>query len=736
MKRIFSLLIIYTLLSCLTSGLAQNIITEDEEGRSHWAEDDTVEVVDVPIGQYVWRVGERFGTIYPALPDTQPHYFQNENFTEGVTGRYNTLGNLGSPRIGRIFTDWQDSMFGSQFIFQRPYDFFITQPGELLFTNTKSPVTNITYHKCGNRTNGEDRIRAYFATNVNKRTGIGFKLDYLYGRGYYQSQSTAHFNATLFGSYIGERYKMHTEYYANHLKTAENGGIESDEYVTSPESFPTSYGTSDIPTNLTKTWNRLNVNTFFLTHRYDLGFHRYRDKEGKVVSIRSLHTKNRFLNSAIAAPDSLESGALAGQDSLALALTDSIGGQTAADSLQLTPEFVPVAGFIHTMRIDHNNRRFRSNFITNNDDKIFFNDFYLPGDSANDFTKNVRVENTLAFELKEGFNKWVKSGMRLFAKHEFNKFTLPDLNMNAAKYTENYFSVGAQLMTEQAKYFRYNLLGEIRTSGTDWGEFNVEGNLGFRIPLRKDTLFIDAEGYVRNERPSFYYEHYHARNAWWDNSLDKVFRTRIGGSLRYKDTKLTVNVESIQNYTCFQERITTVGAEGGNVGTEDTDRRRLFSVGVAQSKKNIQLIAATLNQDFHWGIFHWENELTYQASSDQSVAPVPAFTGYTNVYLLFRIAKVLRTELGVDLRYFTEYYAPTYSPIIGQFCVQDPTERVKIGNYPVINVYANLHLKHCRLYAMASHVNYSSGRGNPFLVPHYPMNRLVIRLGLSWNFFN
>ena len=96
----------------------------------------------------------------------------------------------------------------------------------------------------------------------------------------------------------------------------------------------------------------------------------------------------------------------------------------------------------------------------------------------------------------------------------------------------------------------------------------------------------------------------------------------------------------------------------------------------------------------------------------------------------------MRTELGADLRYFTKYYAPSYSPIIGQYCVQDPEQRIKIGNYPIINVYANFHLKHTRFYVMASHVNYSSGNGNPFLVPHYPINRLVFRFGLSWNFFN
>uniref|UniRef100_UPI003FD81B19 putative porin n=2 Tax=Prevotellaceae TaxID=171552 RepID=UPI003FD81B19 len=71
----------------------------------------------------------------------------------------------------------------------------------------------------------------------------------------------------------------------------------------------------------------------------------------------------------------------------------------------------------------------------------------------------------------------------------------------------------------------------------------------------------------------------------------------------------------------------------------------------------------------------------------------------------------------------------------GQYTVQDNGENnVEIGNYPYVNVYANLHLKHTRFFIMMSHVNASAGEY--FLVPHYPLNGRVLRFGVSWNFFN
>lgn len=743
---------------------------------SHWkdASEDTVKKTDIPVGLYVWRIDPRFGTVREAEPDTLPHLFPNTASTGGVRSHYSFTGNLGSPRQSRIFADRVTSEFSDPFIFSAPYDFFITQPDALLFTNTKSPITNITYHECGNKQNGEDRITGIFATNVNKRVGLGFKLDYLYGRGYYDSQSTAHFNGTLWGSYRGERYQLHALYSANHLKNTENGGIEEDDYVLRPESFPTTYGTSDMPTRLTSTWNKLYANTFYLTHRYSLGFHRYRDKEGHVVHTQQLSVKNKLLAGAIGG-DSIQAQ---GQSHTGNVLTaDSIKGpdgltadtlassahtllpnvkpyapqpQAAPDSTDLaglTPEFVPVAGFIHTLRIDNNKRQFLSNLSSGDD---YFQDFYLPGDSANDQSKNFHVQNLLALELREGFNRWVKSGLRLYARHDYYHYTLPDENRAETSYNENFFTLGGQLLKEQGHFFHYNVFGELRTSGTDWGEFNVAGNADFNIPISRrkaavadslitknsslitnaDTLRIALFGSVRNETPSFYYRHYHARNAWWDNDgLDKMFSANVRAELSYRRTRLAVNLASLQNYTYFQEQQTPY------TNSDEVVLSR-YGVGVAQASSNIQVLAVSLRQDFKLGILNWENEVTYQLSSDKDALPLPTLSAYSNLYLLFRIAKVLRTEIGADVRYFTEYYAPNYSPIIGQYVAQDQSERIKVGNYPVVNVYANFHLKNTRFYLMASHVNYSSGTGNPFILPHYPLNRMVIRFGISWNFFN
>ena len=61
-------------------------------------------------------------------------------------------------------------------------------------------------------------LRQIFGVNAGKKLGVGFKFDYIYGRGYYQNQSTSHFNYTMYGSYLGDRYDAHILLSTNHQK--------------------------------------------------------------------------------------------------------------------------------------------------------------------------------------------------------------------------------------------------------------------------------------------------------------------------------------------------------------------------------------------------------------------------------------------------------------------------------------------------------------------------------------
>ena len=107
-----------------------------------------------------------------------------------------------------------------------------------------------------------------------------------------------------------------------------------------------------------------------------------------------------------------------------------------------------------------------------------------------------------------------------------------------------------------------------------------------------------------------------------------------------------------------------------------------------------------------------------------------AITRECGTVFLMQIGGKLRSGQPHDGR------APDYSPVIGQFYNQNPDDKIEIGAFPIVNVYANLHLKRTRFFIMMYHVNAGSGKSNYFLAPHYPINPRMIKFGLSWNFFD
>lgn len=726
---------------------------------------------EIPKGIKVWTVDERFGDIRKAELDTVPHMFMNTIFGTGLRGEYNTLGNVGTPRINRVFIDRQDD---GQFLFTQPYDYFVKPVSTFHFTNTLSPFTNLTYNTAGNRTNGEDHFTAKFGVNAGKRLGVGFNFDYIYGRGYYQNQSTSHFNYTMYGSYLGDRYQAHLLFSTNHQKVTENGGITDDNFVLHPESFDDDFATNEIPTVLENNWNRNDNQHVFLSHRYNVGFkrkvkmteeeikakkfaleakrdseerkrreeeRRKAEDEGRDFNEDNVKEKKTYAgrpsDAKIAgneptATDSIGKGGRINVDSKEMA--DSlakVSAKAAADTMWMKDEYVPVTSFIHTMKLDNYKRIYQAY----NTPADFYADNYVAGpyagDSIYDKTSHLRLQNTFAISMLEGFNKWAKAGVKAFVTSDLRRFVLPSSDSNTAttSYNEHNLSVGGQLSKTEGKTLHYNVTAETWLLGEDLGQLKIDGAVDLNFPLFGDTVTLAAKGFFHRNNPTFYYRHYHSRHFWWDNtSLSKELHSRVEGLFSYRKTNTTLRVafDEIQNYTYL--------AMGYNIA--DDHSRKGNTMEVRQKGGAITLLTLSLAQNFKLGPLNWENVITYQKSTDNDVLPVPDLNIYTNLYLRFKIAQVLKCDFGADGRYFTKYYAPDYSPALGLYAVQTGDNRVQTGNYPLVNIYANFHLKHTRFFVMMSHVNAGSGNRQYFLTPHYPLNQRVFRFGLSWNFFN
>lgn len=642
--------------------------------------DSTKGVLKVPMDIRQWHVDEHSGEVIPVNADTLQFMFQNWHLTEGINGEYNFLGNLGTPRQTRIFFNRPTS---TKFDFLQPYDHFYTRPSGFFFVDTKSPYTNLSYHSSGDRTTGDDRVKAYFSTNAGKKFGIGFLFDLLYAKGRYDKQATSLVNFSLFSYYKSDKYDYNLLASHYRMKQAENGGITDDRYITHPEDIGLNrnFTTRDIPVNLNYSWNRNMLYDVFLAHNYNMGF--YRDR----------------------------------------LVADSSG--VVKDSVET--EFVKVAKITHVLDIKYHEHE----FINHRNENAFYADTFLPYDSTDAATR-LKVKNRIAFSLCEGFSKYAFANITAFATYTYDRYTLPDIS-NEREFFRNYhehiLNVGGTLSSSKWKFLKYNVNGEVSLLGENFGAFSVDGDIQFNFRLWKREMSFKANAFIKNNLPSFYYRHYHSEHFWWDNDLKKEFKTRVEGVFEIPSwgTRISAGFENIKNYTYIANE-----SQPASTGSD----RYLWRLKTKQAHGNIQVFSATLKQDFRISIFNLNTEVTYQYSNNKEVLPLPDINAYANLFLKFRIAKVLYTEIGADARYFTKYYAPDYSPALGQFVQQNQNSKIEIGNYPLVTVYANFLLKQARFYVKYYHVNKGLGNRQYFLAPHYPMNPATLCFGISWNFYN
>lgn len=623
---------------------------------------------------YSWVTTMPLGDMEPSTIDTTFINYAQKSIPSWVTDAWATTGNLGSEGLNMI---WKDRPAASDYYFIDPLTHWIPSLDSFKYYNTRIPMTILSYNFGGGSDNGQDRLKGIFSGNVNKQIQIGAYIDYLYSKGAYEGQAVKDFTYGFSGSYMGDRYKMQASFFHYNLLNKENGGIQNDLYITDPAQVQegmTSVNPKTIPINLNNAHTRVKGLNFFINNRYSLGYTRVERSD-----------------------------------------TDTI----------VRKQFVPVTDLILTFQAQDGSHLF-TDTPQAGDAEGFWKRTYYNNQYTEDRTYYTDINVTAGIGLLEGCHKWAKFGLTGFLTYQYQRFKLPDYqglfvgdDLNPLPdytpeegvSTDHKIYVGAQLRSTKGKYINYDVTGRIGVVGAP-GEFDVDGSVTGSIPLLGDTLGITGYGKIANFGPSTLMGTYRSNHFIWDNDFSNSQSFRFGGILEFpkSGTTLDIGTETLTNHVYF--------------GPDALPR---------QHSSGVQTFWASLTQKLSLGPVHWDNTVTYQATSDEYVIPLPALAVRSNLYFTFKIAKVLSVQTGVDCDYYTRYRAPGYQPATMAFYNQD---QVLIGNYPWMNVYANFRLSRATFYVMCSHVNQGMMGDRYFSMPHYPLNPRKFQLGISIDFAN
>lgn len=368
-------------------------------------------------------------------------------------------------------------------------------------------------------------------------------------------------------------------------------------------------------------------------------------------------------------------------------------------------EFVPVTRFIHTIRYDNFQKRYFENSI----ESAFYKNSYYS--QTNDTAALQRLSNRFAVNLVEEFNKWMRFGLTAYVHNDVERFVFKRDSLLTDSLLSN-IKIGGVLSKELGQKLTYRIAGELAMLGYKAGDVLLSGVVGTKFRLWKDTIALRATAFSSTEEPDFYLQRYESNHFKWQNAFSKIFRTHLGGTFEIptKQLSLDVAIENISKQLYFDTLALPVQHDG-----------------------SVQLISAKLKKDFRFGRFGLDNTLIYQESLNDVVMPLPRLALYHNLYYIDKWFKVLSIQAGAYVRYHTSYYAPSYMPATGQFYNQ---RSLKIGNYPVMSVYINAHLKRTRFFAEYYHINQLFMKGVYYSMPNYPINPASFKMGLTWNFYD
>lgn len=636
---------------------------------------------------YAWKITPRLGERILVDRDTSYMGFHQKLLVDGQDVAVSYLSNIGSPAQSKIFFNRPET---SRFIFLDAFEYWRKNPEDNLFLNTKVPYSNILYQTAGGGESQEQRFMAEISSNFGKKLNVGFNFDYLYARGFYTQMFDKQINYDLYGSYIGDKYKMHVYLSNNNFTNSENGGIQNDLFITNPDSDNPLLDNFDkkprsIPIYFSETWNKQRGRHIYVTNRYDLG----KDTEIHIVNDSTVVKRKKA--------DYISPASVV----LTSHYTDQRRRIHSNDGAGLDSVYYD---YVSSSTIDLNSSLANVNpnsvYVTSIDDQMAYWSF----------------KNTLALAMNEGFKPWMKFGLTAFVEYDMRKYAVTEISqLQGFRSTESEksFIIGGVLSKEKGENLFFNLSAEKNLLAED---FKLQGEVTGKVNLFGKNLSAKAKAYIKSLQPTFFEKKFGSKYFYWNNpNLENVHRVYVGGeitlpSFSFSRTKISGGVENVENYIYYAP-----------------DRL------LQQSSKNIQIVSLRLDQELQAGILHWDNQIVYQATADDEVIPLPDLSIYSNLYITGKVAKVLSLQLGVDAHFYTRYYAPGYEPITMQFYNQ---REKKIGNFPISTAYLNLNLKNTRFFVMMYNVLQGIGNGESFTTLHYPVNPRMLKMGLTWKFNN
>jgi hypothetical protein len=284
---------------------------------------------------------------------------------------------------------------------------------------------------------------------------------------------------------------------------------------------------------------------------------------------------------------------------------------------------------------------------------------------------------------------------------------------------QNVYIKGEYRNRTRNKKWDMELAGTLYTVGFHAGDYNVQASLKSMLSKKAGLLTLSflnvnrTPSFVHDDRSSFKRFNIGNTNFQKENTTVvgvlydvPLLRLRLGGSYTL-----------VSNYTYFRNY------------TQSVQEATLLNFVQLQLSKIVRLSK-------RW---NWYSEWYLQKTSGQAPVHVPLLLTRQRIAYEGSFFKNLNLSAGLELRYHSNYRADGYSPLLGQFFLQDS---VTIRNRPDLTAYVHVRIRSMYLFLRGENLNSvqtSPSFGflrNNLVTPLQPLPGLVMRFGIFWGFVN
>ena len=593
-------------------------------------------------------------------------------YREGVGDM--ALGGLGQSTQA---VNWFNRRQDADFIFARSYDAYTARIDNVPFYNGKTPLTNMMYLESGQKRYREEHFELVHSQNISPSTSANVSYKARSTMGKYDWQRTKNHALSVAFAHTGKRYSVHAAYMHNSIDTRENGGVVgewaiADTVFEMPSGVPMRLASSEAH-------NHYRNHSFFIKQALAIPLQRVTEYDFSLADLSAIYVGHQL-------------------------------------------EYNTWSKVYTDKRSTYTNQRGHYNEESGKwepvSDISYYDDWFIDPDNTRDSISERLLSNKIFIQVqpwdRNGIVSTIDGGIGI-DMHTYSYLRLKDYvsgNMTKDKRLEWYIygATGGNIK----RYADWGFNFKYHPSGYRGGDLSIGADITLRAFIREHPLILSGRFSQELRTPSYWQENLFSNHYVWFNSFDKESETRFEVNFSVPDIALEVGA--------WQGVI-------GNLVYYGNDSR------VKQHSGTVSLTSLYARKDFRIAGFHFDHRALVQITSDENVLPVPTFSGFLSYYYEFWVKRdVLRVQIGIDGRYNTSYYAPSYNPALSAFFNQ---REVKVGNYPYLDAFVSAKWKRMRILLKLQHLNQNLfGNGEYFQVARYPLNPRMFKFGISWSFYD